>query len=616
VDGACGPTSDVAPYITLATPDQASPGSVDPVTLTLTGRRFAVDEGTVVRAISPTGVATYDLGVCATAGQRNCVTDSSHLTVDLDLSDTPVTNLELRVVNPDRVISNATPFYVRSLGADLASVTPSSVTAGTSEDLTVTGTGFTSSSACRAAAAPACGGTSVGFGLYTTHAGAGLVCRLDATTLALGTYNVWVVNDGATSSNCRPVQVVSAKPEIGSLTPSSGQTGAGTDITIYGAGFDVTSTAYFTPPTGPAVAVSTTLIDATRLLVHFLPTQSGDYTVRVQNGTVAADGSLIFKSIANPPSVTGVSVYPTGAPGTAAYQGDAVTLDFTGTFLSGGGTTPTAITIVPPTGATFAATLGTYTATAVQGTASLAGKPDGLYSAYVTFDVSGATVRSASVPFRVLSSVAVLRSIAPAGGRQGENPRTVVLATSNLRGTAAGINVILYRGTTAIQTVHPTSVTLPTTASVDLDLRGLDTGTYLLAVQNPGAAVSNQVSFSVTPGQPSVTSLAVNGGAASAAACVVQGDTPATIAINGANFARPDALGNGGSQVMFTADGGTTWSPVPATFTVTSSSLITATFDTRNAPAGQTYPIQVWNPPGPMKSVEVRTLKISASSCP
>jgi hypothetical protein len=616
-DAVCGPAGDVAPYITAATPDQASPRLVEPVTLALTGQRFAVDPGTVVRAVSPSGVVTYPLAVCSDTVKANCVSDASHLTVALDLSETDVSNLDLRVVNPDHVISNGMPFYVRSLGASIDSVDPSSVSAGTTQELTVKGTGFSASSTCRVAASPTCGGATTGFVLSTTRSGNDLICRLDATTLALGTYNLWVINDAATSSNCKPVQVVSAKPELFSISPSTGQTGAFTDITVSGSGFDITSTVYFTPPSGSEEAVTTTLIDSGRLFVHYKATQAGEYTVRVRNGSVAADGTATFQSIANPPVVDGVSVYPTGtAAGVVAFQGDAVTMDFSGSFLSGGGTTPTGITIVPPTGSSFDATLGTYSATAIRGTASLLNKPDGLYTAYVTFSVSGSTVRSTAVPFRVLSNVAVLQSVSPAGGQQGVASRSVVLTASNLRGTTSTINVILYSGTTAIQTVHPTSVTLPNSASATLNLSGLETGTYLLAVQNENAAVSNQVTFSVSPGQPTVTSLAVNGGAASTAACVVQSDTPATVVINGSNFAKPDSGGNGGSQVMFTPDGGATWSPIPATYTVTSTNLITATFDTRNAPSGQTYPIQVWNPPGPMKSVQNVTLKIAASSCP
>ncbi len=81
------------------------------------------------------------------------------------------------------------------------------------------------------------------------------------------------------------------------------------------------------------------------------------------------------------------------------------------------------------------------------------------------------------------------------------------------------------------------------------------------------------------------------------------------------SLALPDSQGNAVSQVMYSVDG-VTFSPVPATITVNSSTQITATLDTRNAVAGVTYSVAVWNPPGPQKSNADKTLKVAASSCP
>jgi MYXO-CTERM domain-containing protein len=595
VDAVCGPTGAVAPYITGVSPGQANHGLLTPVTVVLTGQRFA--DGAEVRAISPAGTATY------TASYQ----DSTHLSIDLELKDTPATQLDLRVVNPDHVISNTVPFDVVSTAANLTGLTPTTVTAGEISDLALTGTGFTTSSACRAAPGSTCGGVTAGFGMYTVSTATGLTCQLDATSIDLGTYNVWVVNDGETSSNCRTVQVASGTPTLTSLSPSTGQTNGYTDIVIEGTGFDVSSRAWFTPPGGgAAVAATTTLISATQLLVPlYHPTATGDYTVSVRNGSVTAVNTLTFSSIATPPLVSNLAVTPS-----PTYQGDSITLAFTGSFF----TTPWAgaggpITITPPTGQPFAGTLtGTPTATSVTGTASLSGKPDGLYSAYLTFNLAGNAVRSASWQFRVLSNVAVLRSAAPAGGKQGET-KAVVLTASNLRG--AGTSVVFANSSGFSRTVPATSVVQPSTVNVSLNLADLDTGTYTLAVQNAGAAASNQVSFSVLPGIP-----AIDGAPAISPASVVQCDAPATITLNGHNFAKPDAQGRGGSQVMYTPDGGTTWLAVPATVTVNSANRITAVFDTRNAVAGLSYPIQVWNAPGPMKSTQSVSLAVTAGTCP
>ncbi|HET6439589.1 MAG TPA: MopE-related protein, partial [Anaeromyxobacter sp.] len=131
VDGACGPTTAVAPYLRSVSPSQALHGSLAPVTVTVTGDRFA--SGATLRAVSLAGTATYD----------TTLQDSSHLSVQLDLSDVPITELDLRLVNPDHVISNALPFDVVSLAPNLDSVAPTSVTTGTIALLTVSGTDFT-----------------------------------------------------------------------------------------------------------------------------------------------------------------------------------------------------------------------------------------------------------------------------------------------------------------------------------------------------------------------------------------------------------------------------------------------------------------------------------------
>lgn len=263
----------------------------------------------------------------------------------------------------------------------------------------------------------------------------------------------------------------------------------------------------------------------------------------------------------------------------------------------------TGITVVPPVGSAFPATGVTFTATSATGQVSLVGKPAGLYSAYVNFLISGSPVTSGSFPFRVLSNVAVLSSASPAGGKQGTN-QTVVLTASNLVGSGA---TVLFTGPGGYtKSLSPLSAT-STSLTVSLPLSGLNTGVYALAIENPNASPSNQVSFSVLPGQPTVSSVSPT--------CAVQSNTPVLLTINGTNFAEPDSQGNSLSQVMYSADG-TTFEPVPTTITVVNSTTITATLDTRNALADTSYFLAVWNPPGPQKSNANVTFKVSSTTCP
>jgi hypothetical protein len=520
------------------------------------------------------------------------VASSTSLFFSLDLSEVGRTVLELRVVNPDRVISNASRFHVRAVAPVLTGVTPASVNTGSRTMLRVTGTGFSSGSVCHLA--PACHDDVNGFGLPTTSAGGGLDCDLNAAGLQPGTYRLWVENDGAERSSCRDLTVTSATPTLVSLSPSSGQTGFPVDIVITGTGFDMTSTAHFV---GPETADPlTTYVDSSRLIVsQLLLDASGSYTVRVTNGSLQSN-TLPYNSQPNPPLVSNLSVTPS-----PTYQGASITLTFTGTGLGAA----TGITILPPTGPSFTATMNPPTATSVTGTAALGTRPDGLWNAYLTFP----TGNSSTFSFRVLSNVAVLRSVSPGGGRQGLSV-PVTLTASNLRG---GMPDIILRGplqssvTPVTRTTTATGVTA-TTASVSLNLSGHDTGVYGISVRNPGAVTSNEVSFSVQPGTPTLTSVTPS--------CVFQREEPWALTIAGTNFALPDAQGNPLSQLMYSPDG-TNWYPAPATVTVVDHDTITASFDARNAPPNTTgYRLSVWNPPGPLASTQDVRLRVYATACP
>ncbi len=616
VDSTCGPGSAVAPYIQSVTPPSAPKGSVAPVTITVVGERFAA--GATLRTISPAGTATYPA----------TVTDPAHLTASLDLSGSADTELQLRVVNPDRVISNTFPFDVITPTPQITAVAPATVTAGAKPDLSVTGTGFMDSSRCHVK-----GPATADLALPTTP-GSPLVCAFDTTGLPIGAYELWVVNDGVLSSNHLPLSVTSSgAPHLVSLSPSAAATGDTVALTVTGTSFGPASVVTF-----GGTAQTTTYVDATRLLVPALQTSTaGTYPVTV----TGADNSLDFTVSATAPRADTMTPTP-GSP----YQGDTVTLAFTGANLTGAN----GATVQPPSGAAFTAPIvGTPTATSASVTVNLATAcaptatpcPAGLYSVALTFGGGGT---SSSFQFRVLSNVAVLQSVSPAGGAQGATV-TVTFTASNLRGTQAAARV-LFQGNGVNQSLTPATWSPPTGATASLNLTGLDTGVYSLAVQNEGAQPSNAVSFTVTPGLPQITSLSPM--------TVTQRDTPWPVTLTGTNFAKPDANGNAASQVMVLLDKGwtpstayavgaivsngdnlyrcitagtsaasggptgtgasiqdgsvfwtwaATWSPLPAgnTVTVASATSIVVQFDARTAAPG-TYKIQVWNPPGPQRS--------------
>ncbi|BDG01875.1 MopE-related protein [Anaeromyxobacter oryzae] len=589
VDATCGPATAVAPFIKAVTPAAAAKGSTAPVALT--GERFA--DGATLRLVSPRGTSTV-------AAQ---VQDAGHLTAVLDLSDSPTTSLDLRVVNPDHVISNAAQFDVITPTPIVNAVTPATISAGAAQSLAVTGSGFMPASQCRVK-----GARLAEQALPTTPAsGTALTCTFDTAGLAPGAYELWVVNEGTLASNHFALAIQSATPHLDAVNPSTGQPGAVVALSVVGTGFDLTSAVLF-----DGTAQPTTYLDPGHLLVQQLTLPACASTcsssVAVRNASVTSN-TAPFVVAATAPKADNLSVAPS-----PLYQGDTATLTFTGSGLA----SATGISVLPPVGAALAASLsGTPTATEVKGTLSLSGTPDGLYSAQVVFPGG---VTSSSFQFRVLSNVAVLRSATPAGGKQGDVVSTTLTA-SNLREPRASIRVV-FQGPGAAgpaRTLVPTSFapaapSLPTTVVVPLDLRGFETGTYALSVVNPGAAASNAVSFSVTPGPPTITAVSP--------ACLVQSDSPATVTITGTNFAA-DASGAPVSQVMITSTalgGSFVALPASAVVTVKSATEIQVLLDTRDAvvdpSAGYTiYGVAVWNPPGPQQSNSDRSLKIG-NACP
>jgi hypothetical protein len=148
--------------------------------------------------------------------------------------------------------------------------------------------------------------------------------------------------------------------------------------------------------------------------------------------------------------------------------------------------------------------------------------------------------------------------------------------------------------------IVPSSVT-PGTGTVvfTLSSAGLQTGTYSLQVVNPLAQASNSLSFNVTPGAPTLSSLTPT-------TAPLQ-DAEVVITLTGTNFATPDASDNGGSTVHISAAAlGVTDYPIASSnlpvaqltlpyARVLSSTSIAVHLLTLDAVPGS-YDVAVWNP--------------------
>jgi MYXO-CTERM domain-containing protein len=596
VDGACGPASAVAPYIRGVSPGSAGKGSAS-VPIQVSGDRF--QSGATLRIIHPPALDT----VVSTT-----FTSSQLLQATIDLSAEPISTVYFRIVNPDHVISPVYPFQVVPVSPIVTAWTPSplNVKVGpTPTTLHATGTGLTTASRCHIYASF----TGLDVALPTSNqTGTALDCALDTSSMAPGAYDLWVVNDGLLSSAKVTLNVTTDALDLASLSPSTGAQGASTppvSVTLYGTGFAASSVVQLCTTAGGGCTTwanqTTFYLDPSRLVgwlaIAGLP--AGDYNVRVSNGG-ATSPVLPFHVIANPPSVSTVAFSPQPIYQNASEAVTVTGANFPATtqiqIIKPGATTPTTLsTSVTPVGCT-----SSCTATATLLLQPTSSWPTGGYSLLLNFPSIPST--SASFPFTVLSNVAVLSSITPAGDPQGTTGITLSLTGANF---FSGMHVVLLGlGAAGVDLDLTASVSSATAATAGpFSLAGKDTGVYPVVARNTGAADSNSLGFSVTPGPPTLTSVTPSTIARSTA-CASPNPPPVVVTLAGTNFAKPDASGNGASTVVVSNTNlGYPASPLPTSVVqVSNSTTILVTVDTCSVyPGGDAnpYTIQIWNPGGP-----------------
>jgi hypothetical protein len=558
VDGQCGPSGAIAPWIGGTNPSQLPQGA--PATVIVTGERF--QPGATVRVLGARGP------VPATA----TVATGASLSATLDLSHEKPGTLDLRVVNPDKVISNAVSLQVTPAVPFISKITPNSGVEGQVITVRVDGTGYLPDPSTRCKIS---GPGVPSLGLPTQALGPTAVdCTLDLTNFQPGSYAVVLTNDGLSFSNSVPFAVVPATPVLTTLAPPSGRPGAKLTLFLRGSGFDTTSVVRFNGQPLPTTYVTRTDLMAAPLDLAQVAT--GTYPVTVMNGGNKLSNALSFTVNPNPPVL--LQMTPT-----SALQGEQLTLQ-----LSGSGFEQSSVVhVFEPGGADVA--LPTTIPSDTQATApySLSGKPAGNYLVEI---ITGGTLPSNPLVLQVRSNLATLTALSPAGGAQGEAVSLALSGSNILPGAVAWIS-----GNGLAPTQLSTTVVSTSSAHVTgLSLAHWATGNYVVSLVNPGAAASNTVGFTVFAGPPTLTSLAPSSAALGA---------PVTATLTGENFAQPDAQGLGGSTVHARCVAcGVLDSTVPAT--VLSPTQLSVVFDTSTAPPG-TYEVSVWNPggtPPPQKS--------------
>ncbi|MFN7131187.1 MAG: IPT/TIG domain-containing protein, partial [Myxococcales bacterium] len=500
VDGHCGPADFIGPALSAVAPGTVS--QAPQVALQLTGERFK--QGAKLHLA---GRGLSDL--------PTQFVSSSRLDVTLDLSDVAPGVMELRVVNPDRVISNASTLEITAATPRITSLSPAQGVTGSSVKVRVQGSGFIRQSLCKVS-----GAKLPEQGLPTQYQSpSALDCTFDLSGVQPGAYDITVVNAGTLRSNASTFTVISADPVLTTISPGSGKPGAKLSVTATGTGFDATSVLRFNGSPLPTTLVSGTQLFATPLdLTNVAP---GNYPVTVANGSKLSN-AVTFAVGSNPAELTSISP-------THAIQGQSVALTVIGRGFESG----SRIQVFDPGGASTLLTTTFVSATELRGTYALGSRPAGTYLVQVQ---NPGNLASNALPLQVASNVAVLSSLTPAGAAQGANVTLEVSGSNFLSGARIWIGGN-GRTNSALTT---TVVSSGLVRASNVSLAGWNTGTYSVTVVNTGAQPSNAAGFTVFAGAPTISSLNPSS--------ATQGQV-VTVTINGTNFARPDSGGAGGSEV-------------------------------------------------------------------
>ena len=444
--------------------------------------------------------------------------------------------------------SNSVSFVVSNGVPSITSLSPASATVGAAaQTLTINGTGFVSTSTATY--------NSVAH-TATYVSSTQLKITLSAADQAtVGTYPVVVTNPtpGGGTSNSVSFTVGNPVPAITSLSPSSATAGAAaTTLTLTGTKFLSTSTVSFN-----GVVHTTTYVSATQLKITLSTSDlatGGTYAVVVTNPTPGGGASNSVNFTVNNPVPTLTSLSPTSAMAGTTTQ----TLTLNGTnFLPNSTVTYHAVAHTP----TFLSS--------TQLTITLSGSDlatGGTYGVAVTNPAPGGGT-SSTLNFTVDNLVPTVTSLSPPSGTAGAaaQPLTII-----------GTNFVSNSTVTYHAVAHTPTFLSSTQLTISLSASDQATaGNYAVVVTNPtpGGGASNSVSFVVSNGVPSITSLSP--------ASATVGATSQAVTINGTGFVSTSTV---------------TYNSVAHTATYVSSAQLKITLSATDLATAGTYPVVVTNP--------------------
>ena len=403
----------------------------------LVGASVTVGGGTCSGAtISPTQITCYTPG--GSAGVKSII-----------------------VSNPDSQSATLSSSYTYQNAPTVTSVTPSGGALGGGTAVTITGTGFLS-------------GATVGFGGsactgLNVASSTSITCV--TTSHTTGAVSVQVINTDNQFDGLAAAFSYNPAPTIATVSPSSGATGGGTNIAIYGTGFisGVTVMINGSVCTSPVVTGSTQIVCTTD------PHSAGIYSLLVTNpdGQSATGGTYEY-SVA--PSITSIS--PLGGP---LAGGTSVTVNGSG-FVNGA---------LVKIGSTSCASTSFVSAT--QLTCVTDSSAGGTFAVTVVNpDLQQGTLSSAYSYQAAPTVVSVSPTVVDAAGG--------TTITVNGTGFAAGIAVVTGSNCNAVNIISATQLTCNTAP--------VGAGSYVVFVTNSDSqynASGPPLTFAIPPSASSVT---------------------------------------------------------------------------------------------------------------
>jgi hypothetical protein len=403
---------------------------------------------------------------------------------------------------------------------------------------------------------------------------ANLAGTMDVTVLTVGGMSATSVADRFTYS--------AQAPTVAGISPTSGSTAGGTQVTITGTGFTGATIVTF----GAQAAPSFTIVSDTQITATSPAGAAGtvNVTVTTPGGTSATPSAAQFTYLT---TTTITEVSTTALPGTygpgtvipiTVQFSEPVTVDTTG------GTPTLALNSSGTASAAYASGSGTNSLTFIYTVAVGDSSPDLDYASTSALSLNGGTIRDAS------ASAAALTLPAPASAGDSLARQNIVIGTATPMVTALSPNIGWTEGGTmvTITGTNLNNVTAVYFGTAPATIQS-DTATQIVVTSPLGVAGTVDVTV-VTTGGTSPTSMADH--FTYTAAPTVTGISPSagpaaggtTVTITGAGLANATAVYFGTVSATILSDSATQ-------IVVTSPANVAGTVDVTVVTAGGTSPI-------------------------